>query len=819
MLGTPYTIQQIAEATLARDLFQGLPESWPLRYVAYDTRMISHGRETVFVALRTANRDGHDFIPEALARGVRHFIVDRPLSAPGVQYALVEDTLEALQIWAMQHRQRFSYPVIAITGSNGKTTVKEWLATLLEAEFQLVKSPMSYNSQLGVALSLLQMRPGADLAIIEAGISQRGEMGILAEMIQPDLGIFTHLGPAHADGFASEAEKLAEKALLFAGARAILTSSRQPEVIAYLRTLGPPLHTAGEAPDDTLRVCTAQETGQHWQVEVTDSAGTWAWQGPGGGTASLTNALLAILAARHLGLAPAAIQARLPLLYPVEMRSELITDNPEITLLNDSYNCDPDSVRHALHLLRHTKVQPHRAIILTDIPHQGTQQAAVQRQLLDEALALTPRVYTVGPVFAQMTGPQQRFETTEALLDAVRYEDFVGTTVLLKGARAFALERVIPLLHRKLNATTFQINLRQLGENFRWLKARLPAGTRTMGMVKALAYGSGTWEIAAELAQAGADYLAVAYASEAIELRQAGIDLPIMVMNPDRSSIEALIRFDIEPEISNLDFLRHYLRAIRLTERARYPIHLKIETGMGRLGFTQAQLPDLVAFIRQHPDLEIVSVLSHLAAADDPAEDAFSQQQYARFQAAYAYLQAELGLYAWRHILNTAGVLRFPQWACEMVRLGIGLYGLSPGMPAPGLQEIGTLRSLISQIQTHPAGSSIGYGRAQVTQRESRIATLPIGYADGIPRSVGEGRAHFLLHGQRVPTFGRICMDMLMLDVTEVPAAQAGDEVVLFGRQGAAHLSVADLARAAGTIPYEILVRISPRVRRVYVRD
>ncbi|RMG69867.1 MAG: bifunctional UDP-N-acetylmuramoyl-tripeptide:D-alanyl-D-alanine ligase/alanine racemase [Bacteroidetes bacterium] len=820
MLGTPYTIQEIAEATLARDLFQGLPERQSLRYIAYDTRRISHGRETVFVALRTANRDGHDFIPEAMARGVRSFIVDRPLAIPEIQYALVDDTLEALQIWALQHRQRFEYPVIGITGSNGKTTVKEWLATLLEADFQLVKSPMSYNSQLGVALSLLQMRPGADLALIEAGVSRQGEMAVLEEMIRPTLGIFTHLGPAHAEGFASEAEKLHEKAGLFARAGAVLARSAQAEVLAELKDLGIPLHTVGEHPGDQLQVRTLRTDPDSWYAEVQEPDRRWPFSFPARSRADRTNVLLAILAARHLGLSPEVIQSRLPLLYPVEMRSELITDNPEITLINDSYNCDPDSVRNALNLLRHTKVQARRIAILTDIPHQGVQQVEVQQQLLDEARAIADEVITVGPVFAGMNdGADRSFETTEALLAAIRYEDFVDSTVLLKGARAFALERVLPRLQRKLNATHFAVNLRQLGENFRLLKAQLPPQTRTMGMVKALAYGSGTWEIAAELAQTGVDYLAVAFASEAIELREAGIELPIMVMNPDPSSLEALIQYDIEPEVSNLDLLRQYLRAIRLTDRTRYRIHLKIETGMGRLGFRYEALPELVAFIRQHPDLEIVSVLTHLAAADDPAEDAFSATQVQRFEAAYAYLQAELGLFAWRHVLNTAGILRFPAWAFEMVRMGIGLYGLAPVDTGLDLQEIGSLRSLITQIQTHPAGSGIGYGRAQVTTRKSRIATLPIGYADGIPRSVGEGKAHFLLRGQRVPTFGRICMDMLMLDVTDVPEAQAGDEVVLFGWQGETFLSVAELAEAAGTIPYEILVRISPRVRRVYVRD
>jgi alanine racemase len=818
MLGLPYTLAEIAQLVEARDLFQGLFENLPLHYVAYDTRLISHPRETLFVALRTPHRDGHEFIAAALSQGVCNFLVSRPLPFRGINYALVSDPLDALQRWALLHRQRFRYPVLGITGSNGKTIVKEWLATLLDPQLQVVKSPMSYNSQLGVPLSLLQLRPLADLALIEAGISQAGEMALLQAMIQPTQGILTHMGSAHTAGFASEQQKLREKLLLFQSAECVYAGSFQPEPIEALRAQGLPLKTAGYGPEDTLQVLEerSSERRLHWRLRYEGQE--WACTLPLDGQADRENALLALLAALELGLPPQEAPERLAWLAPVEMRSEMITDNPEITLINDSYNSDADSIRNAFRLLLQTQSQPRRHIILSDIMHQGQQQEALQREILAEAeqVAGPSNVWTVGPVFGRI-GHGQNYLDTEALLRDIRYERFRGSTVLLKGARRFELERVIPLLSRKLNAARFQIDLDALGHNFRLLKSQLPDTVKTMCMVKAFSYGSGDWEVAQELERAGADYLAVAFASEAIGLREAGIRLPLMVLNPDHSSIESLLRHDIEPEVSNLDFLQAYLRAARLAEQAPRRIHLKLETGMGRLGFVREELPQVCALLQRHPDIALASLLTHMAAADDPAEDAYTHAQARAFAEMAAYLSQELGVAPLRHVLNTAGVLRFPEYAFDMVRLGIGLYGISPAGGLP-LREIGSLRASITQIRDWPAGQSIGYGRSQFTARPSRIATLPVGYADGIPRSLGNGKISFLAGGAWAPTFGRICMDMLMLDVTGIPGLRPGDEVVLIGRQGEHMLSVSEVAQAAGTIPYEILVRISPRVRRVYLR-
>lgn len=819
MLGLPYRIDQIAPLAHATDLFQGQMHPGLLRYVAFDTRTISHGPETLFVALKTENRDGHAFIEAALEKGACNFLVDRKLPYKDINYILANDTLESLQLWAMHHRSQFSYPVIGITGSNGKTTVKEWLTTLLEQQFQIVKSPMSYNSQLGVALSLLQMHPEADLALIEAGISRPGEMAILRQMIQPTLGLLTHIGNAHAEGFVSEDQKLQEKSLLFEEVETVMATSLQPHIMPALTAQPFALQSIGRRAEDEI-VIAESKTERGWQIEWRESSERGTYELPLSGESDLENALLAILAARLLGVAPESIAARLPLLYPIDMRTELITDNPQITLINDSYNSDVDSVRNAFRLLQNTAAQPHRHIILTDILHQGEAQNDVHRTLLAEAIQLAgeAHVRTIGPIFLGLGHPLS-YATTEALIEDFRYGDFVNSTVLLKGARRFELERLIPLFNQQLNATWLKVDLNALSHNFRLLKSQVPPDTKTMCMVKAFSYGSGSWEIARELEKEGATYLTVAYASEGVELRNAHIQLPIMVMNADVTSIPALLRFDIEPEVHSIDFLERYVRAARMAEQSNYRIHLKLETGMGRLGFHEDELEALIACIARYSDLQVVSVMSHLAAADDPAADAFSMQQIATFQRMYARLQEALGLQAFRHVLNTAGLIRFSQYAMEMVRLGIGLYGIDPTARELDLQEIGSLRSRISQVRSYPAGSSIGYGRSQFVNRESRIAVVPIGYADGIPRNLSNGRMAFLVRGQRARIFGRVCMDMLMLDVTDISGARAGDEVVIFGRQEDAFISVKELAEAAGTIPYEILVRISSRVRRVYVRE
>lgn len=805
MLGLPYTINDIAVMTHARDLFQGNASQSPLRYLSFDTRSIIKGAETVFVALKTRNRDGHAFIAEAIEKGVRNFIVSKPIHFPDINYALVDNGLDAVQLWAKHHREKFSCPVIAITGSNGKTTVKELLSTLVEPFFYLVKSPMSYNSQLGVAVSLLQIHPQATLAIIEAGISQKGEMEVLAEMIQPDWGILTHMGSAHAAGFGSLEEKLSEKLLLFGG-KTVLHSGNQPFVTQALHTQNIPqenIHTHIDS----------------WAQSYQTYAKQQAFS-----PATVENNLLAVAAAVKLGLTLEEITPRLPLLQPVQMRSELITNNPEITLINDTYNSDPDSILEAFQRLCAIPSHLKRKVILSDIEHQGRRQKSVQKEVLESAYRLlgAENVITIGKVFSELREKEAgslAFTDVETFLRTAQYKDFLHHVVLLKGARRFGLEQLLPFFNPKHHTTVFSINLNALIQNFQHIKSTLPEHTRIMCMVKAFSYGSGSWEIASILEQAGADYLGLAYTSEAIELRQKGIRLPMMVMNPDIESMEALVQYEIQPEIYDLGLMEQYVRTARLAGLSDFPVHIKFDTGMGRLGFSKEEIPDLIHFLRQNPAVQVLSIMTHLAAADEETEDDFTLQQLQTFQQIYEQLHTALGITPMRHALNTAGILRFPHYAMEMVRLGIGLYGINPTHTASALTEIGTLQTTISQIHTYPKGTSIGYGRSQYTDKNTRIATIPIGYADGIFRSVGNGKVSFYIKGMPAPTFGRVCMDMIMLDVTDIPEAQKGEKVLIFGHDNDTFQSVDMLAKAAGTIAYEVLTRISPRVTRVYVRE
>lgn len=798
MLGLAYTIQNIAEAVFAKDLFQGAETQIPLQYVAFDTRTIIHGEQTLFVALKTAHRDGHDFVAQAIEKGVQNFLVQKNIDFPNINYALVENTLDALQMWAKFHREKFTYPVIGITGSNGKTIVKEWLTTLLEGQFQIVKSPMSYNSQLGVALSLLQMRPNIDAAIIEAGISKVGEMAILAEMIQPTLGILTHIGTAHSEGFVNEKQKIEEKLTLFATAQKVIVSSEQSAIFPILTAKNITFQATPPLPDYSVL---------HKEFLT---------------AADKENASLAAFSALiFFGMTEAALEQRLSLLHPVQMRTEMISENPQITLINDTYNSDIDSIFNAFQLLQNTKAQPHKKLILSDLSHLGKDQIGIQSNLLKQAEKMFEQenVITIGEVFAKIRNNAFSFLSTQDFTQHFHYQDYIGSVVLFKGARQFQLETLLPLFHHKLTATVFKVNLNALVHNLRYFRSLVPIQTKIMCMVKAFSYGSGTWEIASALQQEGADYLAVAYSSEAIELREKGISLPIMVMNPDAQSLETLVKYEIEPEIYDFTLLEKYIRAARLAGLATYPIHLKFDTGMGRLGFNENDISHLIEILTQYPDIQVVSMLTHLAAADDSTADDFSLQQIARFQAIYTKLHNTLGISPLRHALNSAGILRFPQFAMDMVRLGIGLYGVNPTEDSHDLQEIGTLQTLISQIHSYPTGTSVGYGRSQFTTKDSRIATLPIGYADGIFRRLGNGKVSFYVKGKPAPTFGRVCMDMLMIDVSDIPEAKAGDEVLIFGKMNDVSQSVSILAQAAETISYEILTSISPRVKRVYIND
>ena len=851
------------------------PPARPIATLLLDSRRVGLPDGGLFFALRGPRHDGHHHLAALYAKGVRQFVVSYPpvSLAPFAEagFVLVPDTLAALQALATQHRALFRGPVWGITGSNGKTTVKEWLAQLLAPDESICRSPRSYNSQVGVPLSVWELDPTRHtLGIFEAGLSERGEMARLAPIIRPTLGIFTTLGPAHDAGFSSEAEKLTEKLLLFEGEQfeRLIYCADQPLVAAAVQARGLPAlaWTRHDAPAATLRFRLKATSAGSTVVRVrlgqaaAGLAQTLDFSQPALRAASrftlpfaeepaLENALhcLAALLLRQLSpttaLAPATLQRRLLGLRPVAMRLEMKAGRHGCYLLDDTYNNDLAGLALALDALSRQARPGGRTVILSDLLESGLDGPALYARVaaLLRAHGVT-RLIAVGEAmegflvssFLLLVGEEKQggqpatrleiYPSTEALLAALRPQDFQNETILIKGARRFHFERVVAALQQPQHGTVLEVNLDALTHNLQHYRRQLQPGTRLMVMVKAFAYGSGSYEVASLLEFQRADYLAVAYADEGQQLRDNGISLPIMVMNPGPDSFSQLQRYRLEPEIYSLERLRDYLQAAR--EAAHYgqgplpPVHLKLDTGMRRLGFAEDELPALLALLAAHRDqLPVAGIMTHLAAADDPAHDGFTRQQLSTFRSMAAAIEAVLGRPALKHALNSAGIRRFPEAQLDMVRLGVGLYGVEAGAEVDAgdnLLPVSTLKTTISQIKELPAGATVGYGRRGVAAEHSRrVATLAIGYADGYDRRFSNGAGRVLLHGQLAPVVGSVCMDMVMVDVTNIAAARPGDVAVVFGEG----LDINELAGRIGTIPYELLTNVSERVKRIFVSE
>ncbi|MGI4884959.1 MAG: bifunctional UDP-N-acetylmuramoyl-tripeptide:D-alanyl-D-alanine ligase/alanine racemase [Janthinobacterium lividum] len=813
-----------------------------VRHLLLDSRRAGPPAGALFVALRGPSHDGHRYLPQAYAQGVRLFVVAENAALPGGLAAYpgaglvaVASPLGALQALAAQHRQQFGGPVWAVTGSNGKTIVKEWLAQLLGPDEVICRSPRSYNSQVGVPLSVWELSPARHtLGLFEAGISEVGEMAKLAAIIQPTEGVFTTLGTAHDAGFASEAEKLREKLRLFEGAqfRRLYYCADQGPVREAVAALGLPGFgwTRHDAPGAALRFRVAPAGAGRTAVKARagDVGPRADFVLPFADEPSVENALhgLAVLLAR--GVAPAEIQRRLARLQPVAMRLEMKQGRHDSYLLDDTYNNDLAGLALALAALGRQARPGGRTLILSDVLESGR----AGPDLYARVGALLPahgvtRLVGIGPEISEgmagnapAGGPALRTEfypTTEAFLAQLNPADFAHETILVKGARRFGFERIVAALQAQQHGTVLEVNLDALGHNLQHFRQQLRPGTKLMVMVKAFAYGAGSYEVASLLEFQRADYLAVAYADEGVALREAGIGLPIMVMNPAPDAFERLRRHRLEPEIYSFELLHEYLAAA--TDGAPLPpVHLKLDTGMRRLGFEEADVPALGALLRQHrARLPVAGIMTHLAAADDPAHDDFTRQQLAAFGRMAGALEEALGRPVLKHALNSAGIRRFPEAQLDMVRLGIGLYGVdASGLDANALRPVSTLRTTISQIKTLPAGATVGYGRRGAAgAHDRRIATLAIGYADGYDRRFGNGAGAVLVHGQPAPLVGAVCMDMCMVDVTAIPAARAGDVAVVFGTG----LPLPALAARIGTIAYELLTNVSERVKRVFITE
>jgi alanine racemase len=820
----PYSPETIARA-IGATFLQGPLECRPIETLLVDSRQLYFPEVGIFFAIRGGHYDGHDFLAAVYEDGVRNLVVSRPIDAksfPGANIFQVEDTLRALQQLAAYHRSQFDVQVLGITGSNGKTIVKEWLFQLLQGDYQVARSPRSFNSQVGVPLSVWQLQPRHEIALFEAGISRMGEMQWLAGVIRPTVGLFTNLGEAHNEGFPDMAAKLREKLVLFRNVETVVYCRDDEMVDREIRAMGRPCFTWSRQYPADLQVVDIRQAGRFTLIEGIFQGLACSVRIPFSDTASIENALHCWAFLLYMGISQEHIARRMEELEPVAMRLELKEGLNECVIINDAYNFDFTSLNQALYFLERQAQGLRRTVIISDMLQGGeppeTMYRRIARMLTEKNVE---RVIGVGAQARRLiewlpfSVRQQYFSNTASLLAVLSELDFHREAILIKGARLFGLELVAEQLARQAHQTRLEIHLDALAHNLRVYQRMLGPGVRTMAMVKAAAYGSGSREVARLLEFCRADYLCVAYGDEGADLRRAGIQLPILVLNPEPGGIEQLLRYRLEPKIFSVGQLKAMLGYLRRHNGA-LPLHISIDSGMHRLGFDSHELPGLLELLEANPGLEVRSVFSHLAASEDPRHDAFTHEQYRRFEKAYEEIARVLGYRPLRHLLNSSGIHRFPQYQMDMVRLGIGLYGIDASKDIQEkLRVVLFLKATISQIKTLGPGESIGYGRLARVEEEMRIATISIGYADGLPRSAGNGRFAVVIRGKAALILGAICMDMCMVDVTHIPDASPGDIVSIFGE---APPAVA-LAQVAQTIPYEIFTGISSRVKRVYVQE
>ncbi|MBN1415788.1 MAG: bifunctional UDP-N-acetylmuramoyl-tripeptide:D-alanyl-D-alanine ligase/alanine racemase [Bacteroidales bacterium] len=818
-----YTIQEIAAAVSGRITGD---KNDLIKTIFTDSRTQHTPDETLFIALKGQRHDGHHFIPALYQKGVRNFMVadtwEPAQSYPEASCIHVRDTLFALQELAAYHRSHFPIEVIGITGSNGKTIIKEWLFQCLQEKWHITRSPKSYNSQVGVPLSVLLLDKNSEMGIFEAGISTTGEMKRLQPVIRPTLGLFTNIGEAHQEGFPGHEQKVEEKLKLFTDCRAVICSKDHSliwqGIQQHIDRQKTRIFTWSVKEDSDVRLTKISINKGITNIKAIHKKKPVEIDIPFTDNASVENAIHVWSVLLFLDLDPGYIRSRMLCLTPVAMRLEQKSGINNCILINDSYNADINSLAIALDVLNRTIQQPDKTLVLSDIMQSGKKTKDLYIKVADLVKEKrVSRIIGVGPDINANSHlfniPGAFYKTTQELLDHLASLNFHNEVILLKGSRSFEFEKISAQLEQKVHTTRLEINLDALVHNLNYYRSRLPAGTRIMIMVKALSYGSGTHEIASLLQFQKVDYLGVAFADEGVSLRQAGITLPILVMSPEPGSFEILLKYQLEPEIYSLRMLDHFNQAVIRNQEIAYPVHIKIDTGMHRLGFKESDIPQLLEQLKKCHNLKVNSVFSHLAAADEEVHDSFTEEQIKRFEKTADKLSASLGYPVIRHVLNSSGIERFPHACFDMVRLGIGLYGIS-SYSQQQLRNVSSLKSQISQIKTIEPGESVGYGRKGAVTRKTVIAVVPVGYADGLNRMLGNGNGSFFINGKPAPIIGNICMDMTMADITGIEAHE-GDDVIVFGD----HYPVSRLAEQVGTIPYEILTGISSRVKRVYFHE
>jgi alanine racemase len=798
-----------------------------VKHLLFDSRKVFSPDNSLFFALKGPRRNGHHFISDLYDKGVKNFVVsEKPDAAafPKANFIQVDDTLAALQLLAAHHRKQFNVPVIGITGSNGKTIVKEWLYQLLQEDYNIVRSPKSFNSQIGVPLSVWQMNEEYQLAIFEAGISGHGEMEKLEQIIQPSIGVLTNIGEAHNEGFGSRQNKLFEKMKLFSHCELIVANADDEAIYTVLKNSGRKLFLWGSGEKADVKVTDVKKETTTSEIFIRYNSSTIIFSIPFTDDASVENAITCATALLALKTDPEIIKKRMPLLHPVNMRLELKKGINHCTIINDSYSADLSSLHIALNFLQQ-QGSGTKTIILSDLLQSGINEEELYRQIglmvrqhgVNRLIGIGDKISHHLAVELDNTGIQQDyFLRTESFLHQFRFSQFRDETILVKGARQFGFEDIVHLLEQKVHQTVLEINLNAIVHNLREFQKLLKPSTKVMAMVKAFAYGSGGAEIAGVLQYHKVDYLGVAYADEGVELRKAGITLPVMVMNPEVSTFEVLTEYNLEPEIYSFSLLTQFDQFLKQEGIKNYPIHLELETGMNRLGFAPEDIIRLAEQLRTTSSFKVQSFFTHLVASEDAVEDKFSFLQFTVFNEAAEKLQSQLGYRFNKHISNSAAILRHPKMEMDMVRLGIGLYGVdSSGAGKLRLEPVATLRSTVAQVKHLKKGDTVSYNRRGKVKKDSVIATIRIGYADGYPRRLGNGEGKVWLRGKLVPVIGTVCMDMIMVDITDIPGIKEGDTVIIFGKE----LSIQQLADWAGTIPYEIMTGISQRVKRVYFEE
>ncbi|RZS95571.1 bifunctional UDP-N-acetylmuramoyl-tripeptide:D-alanyl-D-alanine ligase/alanine racemase [Cecembia calidifontis] len=793
--------------------------------IAIDSRNILQPENTLFVALKGAKFDGHEFIPELMDQGVKAFLVrddfELPFSLTGQACLIkVKNTLKALQELAAYQRTLFKGPLVGITGSNGKTIVKEWLGQVLSQKFAVAKSPKSYNSQVGVPLSLFGIDPGHQVAVMEAGISKPNEMETLTAMLMPQLGIFTNIGTAHEEGFESMQQKLEEKAKLFVYSDFIIFRKEHILISDYLKKNFPSdrlIEWSDNIGSDYSFTVKKEEQSSKILLMRPDLR-VFTFQVPFSDEASLENIRHVITAALTLGMEPQAIQEGLKHLKAIDMRLTLKPGCNESLIIDDTYNNDLAGLRLALDFMAAQRPKKRKVLIISDLLQVGnTTQVYAEVGRLLEFYGIDYLI-AVGEDIQRLKGEnpiqQEFYSSTEELLQNLQTDVFDNDLILVTGARKFGFEAIVNRLQQRIHGTTLEINLNSLTNNYNFYKSRLKPQTKIMVMVKAFAYGGGASEIANHLQQLKADYLAVAYTDEGVALREEGIRLPIMVLNPVQESFIHLKAYQLEPVVYSPGFFRELAKFCEV-QQTHMKVHLDLDTGMHRLGFEETHMDELIGLIKANPQLEIASLYTHLAAADESEHENYTRDQFQAFDQMCAKIMENLAYKPIRHALNSAGIAKYPEHQYDMVRLGIGLYGIEvTGKYDKQLKPISTLKTTISQVKNLKKGQTIGYSRKGIMPEDGQIATIALGYADGYDRRFSNGRGYVLINGKKAPVIGNVCMDMTMINVSGLNVKE-GDEVIIYGPG----ISLKELAERIGTIPYELLTNISSRVKRVYYLD